>query len=97
LISCNKDDDDNYSFNAVVIGKGLDCGNSFLIKFDENVTGLPTTIDNTFYEINLPNEFKVEGEKIKVKLREPQENEFFPCTTLGPGYNLIYIISTRPD
>jgi len=91
--SCNNDDDNNELFNAVVIGKGLDCGDSFLIKFNENTAGLPNSIDNTYYEINLPNEFKVAGKEIKVDFREPKENEYFPCTTIGIGYNLIYIIA----
>ena len=95
LTSCNNDDDNNELFNAVVIGKGLDCGDSFLIKFNENIKGLPNSIDNTYYEINLPNEFKVAGKEIKVDFREPKENEYFPCTTLGIGYNLIYIISAE--
>ncbi|MFK5958691.1 MAG: hypothetical protein QM495_07440 [Lutibacter sp.] len=97
LISCNNDDDNNELFNAVVIGKGLDCGDSFLIKFNENITRLPNTIDNTFYEINLPNEFKEEGKEIKVDFREPKDNEFLLCTTLGPGYNVIYIISAKSE
>lgn len=97
LISCNKDDDNNELFNAVVIGKGLDCGNSFLIKFNENITGLPNTIDNTFYEINLPNELKENGKEIKVAFREPKDNEFLLCTTLGPGYNVIYITSAKSE
>lgn len=96
ISSCsNNDDDNNELFNAVVIGKGLDCGNSFLIKFNEGIKGLPNTIDNTYYEINLPNEFKVAGKEIKVDFRNPKENEYFPCTSLGPGYNLIYIISAE--
>lgn len=96
ISSCsNNDDDNNELFNAVVIGKGLDCGDSFLIKFNENIKGLPNTIDNTYYEINLPNEFKVAGKEIKVDFRDPEENEYLICTTLGPGYNLIYIISAE--
>ncbi|RXJ45771.1 hypothetical protein [Gelidibacter gilvus] len=93
--SCNNVDDNNELFNAVVIGKGLDCGDSFLIKFNENSPGLPSSIDNTYYEINLPNEFKVAGKEIVVDFRKPKENEYFPCTTLGIGYNLIYIISAK--
>ena len=95
LISCNNDDDNIELFDAVVIGKGLDCGDSFLIKFNENITGLPNTIDNTFYTINLPNEFKEEGKEIKIDFREPINNEFLLCTTLGPGYNAIYIITAK--
>ena len=95
LFSCNKDDNIKELFDATVIGKGLDCGDSFLIKFNENVIGLPSTIDNTFYEINLPNEFKVDGKQIKVDFRETKDDEYLICTNLGPGYNAIYIISAK--
>ena len=62
--------------NATVIGKGLDCGNSYLIKFDDDFSGLPEySLNNTFYEINLPNEFKIEGTKIYVEFREPENEE----------------------
>jgi hypothetical protein len=97
LFSCNKDEENNNNelFDAVVIGKGLDCGDSFLIKFNENIPGLPNTIDNTFYEINLPNEFKEDGKEIKVDFRETKDNEYLICTTLGIGYNAIYILSAK--
>ena len=95
FFSCNKDDDNKELFDAIVIGKGLDCGDSFLIKFNKNVMGLPSTFDNTFYEINLPNEFKVAGKQIKVDFRETKDDEHLLCTMLGPGYNEIYIISAK--
>ena len=94
LISCDKHEDNTEFFNAVVIGKGLDCRDSFLIKVN-GYSGLPNTVDDTYYEINLPKEFKVEGKEIKVEFREPRDKEFIPCTTLGPGYSLIYIISAE--
>ena len=92
IISCNDDETNDDIFNATVIGKGLDCGNSFLIKFNNGVSGLPiNNLDNTFYEINLPEEYKIEGKKIKVEFREPKNDEGMVCTTLGPGYPQIYI------
>lgn len=91
-ISCDNDEMNNYIFNATVIEKGLDCGNSFLIKFNNGVIGLPVNnFDNTFYEINLPEKYKTEGKKIKVEFREPKNNEAMACTTLGIGYPQIYI------
>lgn len=94
LISCSTDDDNTDLYNAVVIGKGLDCGDSFLIKIN-GYSGLHNTVDYIYYEINLPKEFKVEGKQIKVEFREPKDKELFPCTTLGPGYQQIYIISAE--
>jgi len=93
FISCKNDDDNStIFFDAIVLGKGIDCGNSYLLKFSQNVEDL-STLDNTYYELNLPIEFKIEGKEISVEVRKLQENEFFACTTLGPGYNAIFIIS----
>jgi len=96
--SCTKEDsrikDD--SFNAIVIEQGLDCGNSYLIKFNEDVSGLPqNSFDNIFYEINLPEEYKVEGKPIYVEFRLPENNETMACTTLGLAYPQIYIIEAN--
>ena len=94
LTSCNKDENEikENPFNATVIGEGLDCGNSYLIKFNDNVSGLPqNSLDNTFYEINLPEEYKVEGKLIHVEFRLPENDEFMLCTALGIAYPQIYI------
>lgn len=80
-------------FNAVMIGKGLDCGESFLINFNEDVTGLPKSVDNTYYELNLPSELQIEGKEIKVTFRTLKESEYIPCTALGTAYSIIYILS----
>jgi len=94
LISCNKNEtvNENNSYSVTVLGRGLDCGDAYLIKFDNDVSGLPeNTFDNTFYEINLPDEYKIEGMKIKVEFREPANDEIMVCTTMGIGYPQIYI------
>ena len=51
-------DNTDINFNATVLGKGLDCGNSFLIQFDEGVVGLPSAY-RLYYEINLPESYKI--------------------------------------
>jgi len=98
FISCNKNEKETNekSFNATVIGKGLDCGNSFLIKLNDDISGLQeNAFDNTFYEINLPDEFKIEGKKIYVEFREPEKGELMVCTTMGSGYPQIYIMKVE--
>ena len=91
-ISCCKNEIEDKWYNATVIGKGLDCGNTFLIQFNEDVTGLPDNTSNkTFYAINLPEEYKVSGKKIIVEFREPNTSEMIVCTTMGIGYPQIYI------
>lgn len=97
VISCTKySQDDATTFaGATVLAKGLDCGNSFLLKFDEDVTGLPENSENTFYEINLPDEYKTEGRKIKVTFRSPKPDEMMACTTMGIGYPQIFITNVQ--
>jgi hypothetical protein len=82
------------NFNATVLGKGLDCDNSFLIVFDEGVTGLPNSY-RINYEINLPEYYKIEKERVSVKFRAPEDNELMVCTAMGPAYPQIYIVETK--
>jgi hypothetical protein len=92
LASCKKEE----STNATVLGKGIDCGDAYLLKLKEGVSGLPeNNIDNTFYEINLPEEYKVEGKKVNIEFREPENEEIMLCTTAGPGYAQIYITEVK--
>ena len=94
FISCNKNETktNEKAFNAIILGRGTDCGNSYLIKFNENVSGLPeNTFDNVYYEINLPEEFKIEGKKVYVEFRQPENDEIMVCTTLGISYPQIFI------
>lgn len=94
IISCSEKVTEIYEdpFNATVLRQGMDCGKAFLIQFNDNVSGLPiNTRDNIFYAINLPEEYKINGMKIKVEFREPFNNEIMVCTAMGPGYPQIYI------
>lgn len=97
LTSCEKVEPqltEQNTFNAVVKSKGLDCGNTFLIEFNEDVQNLPNnTMDNIYYAINLPDEYKVEGTEINVVFRQPEDEEYIACTTMGTTYPQIYIIS----
>ena len=96
-ISCSKDEIDTKWYNATVIGKGLDCSNTFLIQFDEDVMGSSNTISNkTFYAINLPEKCKVPEMKIKVEFRVPNNSETIVCTAMGIGYPQIYITKVIP-
>lgn len=80
---------------ATVLGKGSDCG-TFLIHFDESVSGLPVPssfFNNVYYTVNLPEECKKEGERINVEFRAPKTEELMAaCTAMGPAYPHIFII-----
>jgi len=97
IISCSKNNQDDLSAyaGATVLGKGLDCGNSYLLKFDDDVMGLPENFDQIFYEINLPDDYKIEGKKIKVGFRDPEPDEMMACTTMGIGYPEIFITKVQ--
>ena len=97
ITSCEKKEKaiDNRS-NATVRTKGIDCNESYLIKFDDTVSGLPhNTFENTFYEINLPDAYKVDGLRINVTFREPTNSELMTCTSQGPSYPQIFIINVN--
>ncbi|PCI31561.1 MAG: hypothetical protein COB60_11275 [Flavobacteriaceae bacterium] len=96
MISCNEEKEEIISYNVTVIGKGLDCGETFLIKFNDNIDGLiDNSFDNVFYAINLYDEYKIESLQIKVTFREPLVEELLSCTTFGPAYPQIFIIETQ--
>ncbi len=79
-------------YNAKVLGKGLDCGNIYLIQFDNDVTGLPpNSFDNTFYALNLPANLQIDNLQVNVAFRAPNPDEMVACTTMGIGYPQIVI------
>lgn len=90
---CSKDKSDDVFYEAIVLQKGLDCGESYLIKFDDGImkNSLSSEEDLTYYEINLPQEYKVEGKRIKVQFREAAADELMMCTTMGFSYPQIFI------
>lgn len=94
LGSCSKSNNQTNatSYNATIVGKGLDCGDAYLIRFDTTVQGLPNNDMNfLYYEINLPDQYKIAGKKILVEFRAPSPSEMLNCTTVGPGYPQIFI------
>ncbi len=96
---CKKDELHEEWFNAEILGKGIDCGDTYLISFiqtdkEEILEILEIEEDGlfpTYYALNLPNEYKIEGLKVRVKFGRPTPNVDIPCTTLGPGYHHIWI------
>ena len=94
LISCSEESTTNYEdqTNATVLGKGLDCGDSFLIEFDDTVTELPeNAFGKIYYADNLPENLKIEGKRIYIEFRGPKDGEFMVCTAVGPSYPHIII------
>lgn len=96
LYNCNKTEDlTNDFFSAIVLQRGQDCGNTFLIDFKEDVfsvTGDSTTI---YYANALPNEYKEEGMNVKIKFRLLSEQELFACFTSGIPFPHIVVTEVK--
>lgn len=90
---CQSSDDDGtvWMANAIVLGPGLDCGDAFLIRLEDSNEIPENAFENVFYEINLADEFKTEGNEIQVNFRLPTNEEIPVCTHMGPGYPHIFI------
>lgn len=95
--SCRKDRGQKITdfYNATVLGRGLDCGNAYMIKFDKAVSGLSEDPMNIYYEINLPDKYKIGEKRIKAAFREPNKDEIMLCTGMGPSYPQIFIIKAE--
>ncbi len=96
--SCSKNNENESTVvvplvtNATILSRGQDCNNAYLIKFNNNVIGIPTnSTNNVFYEINLPNQYKVDNLPLNVTFRLPSNSEMMNCTTQGIAYPQIYI------
>jgi hypothetical protein len=96
VISCRKDLIEEEPIliesNARVIGKGMDCGDSYIIEFKDGIEGLPeNSFGLRFYEIGLPDEYKIPGKQITIEFREPELDEIMSCSLIGPSYPQLVI------
>jgi len=96
IVSCEHDETAFSQFNVTVEGKGVDCGDLYLIKVNDNLEKLYRLTGRegwqTCYAYGLAEEYKVEGKKLLVELRAPRKSELFACTTLGPGYPWVTVV-----
>lgn len=95
---CQKDDEEVEIFQVEVIGKGFDCGDVFLIKFneeDENKVRKYHENSNAFYPvfyaINLIEEHKEKELILNVTLEKCGAIDLPFCTTMGPGFGRVCI------
>jgi len=96
--SCEKENDINtseeFQYEATVINKGMDCDETFVIslkKIDDN----SEFEDGTYYADQLGSDFKVPGLKIYLNCREPNENEIYACTHMGPAYPHVIVTDCK--
>lgn len=101
FFSCKEEGDkESEVFRVEVLGKGMDCGNLFLIRFEEDDESRVTKyLEYTnayypvFYAVGLSDEFKEPGVFLNITVGRCSSNEFVACTALGPGYGLVCIKS----
>lgn len=94
--SCEKENDtsEGFQYEATVIGKGMDCGETFVIS----LTGIDNNSefeDGTYYADQLNSDFKVPGLKIYLNCREPNDNEIYACTHMGPTYPHVIVTDCK--
>ena len=100
FINCNDSISSNNGdlFQVTVLGKGIDCGDTYLIKFNEGQNILKALSNNEsdlYYADNLPKELKFENIQVLIKFRNPTTGELYPCTTLGFPYPHIIILEAK--
>lgn len=97
LCSCTKDSALERRANAKVVASDLDCGSSYLIQLIDTGEGtIPSNeTGNVFYEINLPEAFKVVGAELFVQYRLPSEDELLSCKAMHVVYPQLYITAVQ--
>ena len=94
-LSCENNESDVFKFEAEVIGKGIDCGDTFLIDL-KNISGDLEIEDGTYYAYPLPETLKAEGIEIELNCRLPNSDEARACTMLGPSFPHIWVLEVKP-
>ena len=98
ITSCEKENDDNtseeFQYEATVINKGMDCGETFVISLKRIADNLEFE-DGTYYADQLDSDFKVPGLKIYLNCREPYDSEIYACTMMGPTYPHLIVTKCK--
>ena len=96
--SCEKENvvntPEEYQYEATVINRGMDCGETFVIS----LKGIDNNLefeDGNYYADQLGSDFKVPGLKIYLNCREPNENEIYACTHMGPTYPHVIVTDCK--
>lgn len=85
---------DTFKYTATVKFKGWDCYETYVIwlmSYDDS-TKLK---DGSYYADELSAEFKISELKILLNCREPNANEEYFCTFLGPTFPHLIVTSCR--
>jgi len=98
MSSCEKENDtnisDDFQFEATVINKGMDCGETFIISLKSRNANSDIE-DGTYYADQLDSDFKIPGLIIYLNCREPNDSELYACTMMGPTYPHIIVTDSK--
>jgi hypothetical protein len=101
--SQNPTEDLSGYFTVRVVGRGMNCGDVYLVEFVDDVFKMYEVVGSdefkTFYADSLPEQFKQKNLTLLVKVRKPTPAERYECKSLGPSYPHIIITTARkpPD
>jgi hypothetical protein len=101
LLACEKNADKvNLDLTADIVGFDMNCS-TCILEFPDDYAQVRKEIgnspDNFYNAINLNrNDFNI-GQKLKVKIRKAEIDEFKPCITLYPTYNYASVVVTEFD
>lgn len=79
---------------AKTIGRSM-CDGLYIVQIFEGEDIPQTTSNNSFYAINLPEEYKKPSLNININYRLPEAKEIPVCPNMEEGYTCIYIIGSR--
>lgn len=98
-LSCNKTDEYTVWVNAVVEEtKDMNCGFPRLNFSEDSIKVRRITGEKhhlSFVSKGLPAELNMQGQKVKVLIRNLKPEETFICLTWGPNYPAIKIVSAK--
>jgi len=98
--SCEKSSTESeFLFEAEVIGRNNDCGIYAIrfTKYNQKANEIAGTLFTQYVFIakNLPVDLQVDGLSIILNIRRINYSEMTACTTMGPSYPWIYVLSAK--
>ncbi len=102
--ACQKENNHGeYPFKAEVMWKNSDCG-IYQIRITEGKDEVEKILGksvstNIYIANNLPEDLKINGQKIVLDLRkpDPENNESGFCTAMGPSYPWIIVTKAKKE
>ncbi|HKJ48555.1 MAG TPA: hypothetical protein VJ973_05670 [Christiangramia sp.] len=90
--SCENEEIEAQWVDVTIIGEAVDCKENWIVRYEN-----PLAEDefDRFQEIGLPSEYKNEGLELMLKIRDPKNEELFPCTAVGISYPFKVILEAN--